>query len=71
MKDFTPAQAERWITQEFAKCPTPDIVRMRLESEERMMAMIEGTELAKGLPNSLNARKRLIEALHNAAKTAA
>lgn len=70
-KDFTPEEAKRWVSEELAKCPTPEIMRKRLESEEGLVAMIEGKDFAKGLPNSLRAHKDLIEALRNALKVTA
>lgn len=55
MKDFTTAQAERWVAQELAKHTTVASICGRLASETEMMAMGDGF----GLPNSYAAHKAL------------
>lgn len=66
-KDLTPQQADQWVVQEFAKCPTPASVRERLASELNTERMAREYGLDAAFPNSARARRDLIQALREAA----
>jgi hypothetical protein len=65
MKDFTPAQAARWVAQQLASTTRrgPAAVRERIKSEESFVKRYAELGLPDDLPISSGAHKTLIEEL--------
>jgi aminoglycoside phosphotransferase len=63
MKDFTKAQAARWVAQEFAKVNASNAAA-RLASERQMIQF--AAEFPVAMPNSLQAHKDLAAKIEEA-----
>ena len=66
MTDFTPRQARQWVAQELAKNTTPNSIAARIQSERRMLAVIESGKLP-AMPNSKWAHEELLRRLQEVA----
>lgn len=65
MRDFTKAQAKRWVAQELRRHETPESARERIEQEKRLNLLLadELEELDAQCPNSKWAHEELVRRL--------
>jgi len=67
LKDFTPLQARRWVSQEASKHLTAESREDRLRSERRILGARGMGAIFAGLPNSRWAHVNLVNVLEGGA----